>query len=114
MKLLRILVQVLAVVKEFRQLPHGGAVYITLAQAKVRTNAVDNFFFVCLVIMKRQAEIIQTSLRQPLQNNLQSGGLLGDEQNLLSLSQCLRDNIGNGLTLAGTRGALHHKAHAKL
>ena len=86
MQLLCVLVQILAVMEEFRQLTHDGIVHISPVQAKVRTYIVDDFLFVCFVVMQRQAEIIQLCLRQPLQNDLQSRRLLRDEQNLLSVS----------------------------
>ncbi len=55
--------------------------------------------------MEVQAQVAEARAPKPFEHDVESGALLGDEQHRAAAGGQLGDQVGNGLALAGSRGA---------
>src|SRR3954453_259609 len=64
--------------------------------------------------VEHEAVLVKAGRGEALVDDVERGGLLGDEQHPLALADALRDDVGDRLALAGPRWPLHHERLAAL
>ena len=62
--------------------------------------------------MQFEAELSESHFAQATEDDIQRSDLLGHEKHTFFFAQALRNQVGNGLTLAGTRWPDQHEVFA--